>query len=149
MAEQQQKKYVDPNAFADYGAAMAPVAGNPMAVEWQKAAEAQLAAATTPKALAEHVWDAASAEALLAKVQGAYKTDPLTLTVIGAVSQYVMEAVIGRADGCRALRRASGRPGTWPCSPPSARRRTSTCRPSSSTSCAGAAVGAGRRTSRR
>ena len=46
---------MDPNAFADYGAAMAPVAGNPMAVEWQKAAEAQLAAATTPKALAEHV----------------------------------------------------------------------------------------------
>ena len=43
MAEQQKKKYVDPNAFADYGAAMAPVAGNPMAVEWQKAAEAQLA----------------------------------------------------------------------------------------------------------
>ena len=101
MAEQQQKKYVDPNAFADYGAAMAPVAGNPMAVEWQKAAEAQLAAATTPKALAAHVWDAASAEALLAKVQGAYKTDPLTLTVIGAVSQYVMEAVIGRANGCQ------------------------------------------------
>ena len=65
MAEQQKKKYVDPNAFADYGAAMASVAGNPMAVEWQKAAEAQLAAATTPKALAAHVWDAASAEALL------------------------------------------------------------------------------------
>ena len=40
MAEQQKKKYVDPNAFADYGAAMAPVVGNPMAVEWQKAAEA-------------------------------------------------------------------------------------------------------------
>ena len=138
MAEQQKKKYVDPNAFADYGAAMASVAGNPMAVEWQKAAEAQLAAATTPKALAEYVWDAASAESLLAKVQGAYKTDPLTLAVIGAVSQYVMEAVIGRADGCQKR-----------CSPPSARRRTSTCRPSSSTSCAGAAAGAGRRTSRR
>ena len=100
MAEQQKKKYVDPNAFADYGAAMAPVAGNPMAVEWQKAAEAQLAAATTPKALAEHVWDAASAEALLAKVQGAYKTDPLTL------------AVIGRADGCQKRCRT---PGAAPC----------------------------------
>lgn len=112
MAEQQKKKYVDPNAFADYGAAMASVAGNPMAVEWQKAAEAQLAAATTPKALAAHVWDAASAEALLAKVQGAYKTDPLTLAVIGAVSQYVMEAVIGRADGCQKRCRT---PGAAPC----------------------------------
>ena len=96
MAEQQKKKYVDPNAFAAYGAAMAPVAGNPMAVEWQKAAEAQLA----------------SAEALLAKVQGAYKTDPLTLAVIGAVSQYVMEAVIGRADGCQKRCRT---PGAAPC----------------------------------
>lgn len=111
MAEQP-KKYVDPNKFADYGAAMASVAGDPMAVEWQKTAEAQLAAATAPKALAAHVWDAASAEALLAKVQGAYRTDPLTLTVIGAVSQYVMEAVIGRADGCQ---KRCSTPGAAPC----------------------------------
>ena len=116
MAEEMKKaakpKYVDPNAFADYGPAMAPVKNDPMAVEWQQMDEAKIAAATTPKALADHVWDAASAEALLAKVQGAYKTDPLTLTVIGAVSQYVMEAVIGRANGCQ---KRCSTPGAAPC----------------------------------
>ena len=114
MAEEMKKaakpKYVDPNAFADYGPAMAPVKNDPMAVEWQQTDEAKIAAATTPKALADHVWDAASAEALLAKVQGAYKTDPLTLTVIGAVSQY--EAVIGRANGCQ---KRCSTPGAAPC----------------------------------
>ena len=98
MAEQQ-KKYVDPNAYAGYGAAMAPVAGDPMAVEWQKTDAARLAEATAPKALAAHVQDAAAAGRLLAKVQGAYRTDPLTLAVIGAVSQHVMEAAVGRAPG--------------------------------------------------
>lgn len=116
MAEEVKKaakpKYVDPNAFANYGPAMAPVKNDPMAVEWQQTDEAKIAAATTPKALADHVWDAASAEALLAKVQGAYKTDPLTLTVIGAVSQYVMEAVIGRANGCQ---KRCSTPGAAPC----------------------------------
>lgn len=110
MAEQ--KKYVDPNKYFDYGPAMASVPGDPMAVEWQKTAEAQLAAATTPKALADHVWDAASADALLAKLKGAYATDPLTLTVIGAVSQYVMEPMIGRANGCQ---KRCSTPGAAPC----------------------------------
>ena len=110
MAEK--KKHIDPNKFADYGSAMAPVTGDPMAVEWQKANEARIAAATTPKALADHVWDAASAEALLAKVQGAYRTDALTLTVIGAVSQYVMEALIGRPNGCQ---KRCSTPGAAPC----------------------------------
>ena len=85
---------------------------NPTVAEWQTASAAQIAAATAPKALAAHVWDAASAEALLAKVQGAYRTDPLTLTVVGAVSQYVMEAVIGRADGCQ---KRCSTPGAAPC----------------------------------
>ena len=93
------KPYVDPNPNADYGAAMAKKAGNPSAVEWQNANNAAIAAATTPKALASHVWDAASAEALLARVKGAYTSDPLDLTVIGAVSQYVMEAVIHARRG--------------------------------------------------
>lgn len=105
-------KYVDPNKFADYGAAMAPVAGDPMAVEWQKTAERQIAEATTPKALMEHLWDDACADRLLAKLQGAYATDPLTLTVIGAVSQFVMEFVVGRPGGCQKLCRT---PGAQPC----------------------------------
>ena len=106
------KPYVDPNPNADYGAAMAKKAGNPSAVEWQNANNAAIAAATTPKPLASHVWDAASAEALLARVKGAYTSDPLDLTVIGAVSQYVMEAVIGRADGCQ---KRCSTPGAAPC----------------------------------
>ena len=105
-------QYKDPNPFAGYGPAMAPKAGDPMAVEWQKTAEAQIAAATTPKALMEHLWDADCADRLLAKLQGAYKTDPLTLTVIGAVSQFVMQAVIGRANGCQKL---CSTPGAKPC----------------------------------
>ncbi|MGN0846875.1 MAG: hypothetical protein ACI4RA_05770 [Kiritimatiellia bacterium] len=114
MAEQknEQKKYVDPNRYAGYGAAMASVPGDPMAVEWQAAEAAKIAEATAPKALAGHVWDAASAEALLAKVKGAYTTDALTLTVIGAVSQYVMEPMIGRADGCQ---KRCSTPGAAPC----------------------------------
>ena len=108
----EQKKYVDPNPYWDYGPAMASVKGDPMAVEFQNANDAAIAAATTPKALMEHLWDAAAADALLAKLQGAYKTDPLTLTVIGAVSQFVMEFVIGRPGGCQKL---CSTPGAKPC----------------------------------
>ena len=84
-------KYVDPNAYAGYGPAMAPKAGDPMAVEWQNANDAALKAATTPEALAAHVRDAESAKALLGKVKGAYATDPMTLTVAGAVTQFVAQ----------------------------------------------------------
>ena len=105
-------KYIDPNPYAGYGAAMAPKAGNPMAVEWQNANNKKIAEATTPKALASHLWDAESAAALLARVKGAYQSDPLDLTVIGAVSQYVMEAVIGRPNGCQ---KRCSTPGAAPC----------------------------------
>ena len=118
MAEEQKKTpgkpYVDPNPYADYGPAMAPKAGDPMAVEWQSAQDAAIAAATKPEALAAHVWDAARAEALLAKVvdKGAYKADPMDMTVVGAVSQYVMEALIGRPNGCQ---KRCSTPGAAPC----------------------------------
>ena len=112
MANDNKKRYVDPNPYAGYGPAMAQKAGDPMAVEWQNANDAAVAAATTPKALASHLWDAKDAEALLARVKGAYESDPLDLTVIGAVSQYVMEAVIGRADGCQ---KCCSTPGAAPC----------------------------------
>ena len=84
MANDNKKRYVDPNPYAGYGSAMAQKAGDPMAVEWQNANDAAVAAATTPKALASHLWDAKDAEALLARVKGAYESDPLDLTVIGA-----------------------------------------------------------------
>ncbi len=110
MAEE--KKYVDPNAYADYGPAMAAAKESPMAVEWQNANDAKVAAATTPKALAEHVWDADAASALLRRLRGAYDTDPLDMAVIGAVSQYVMEPMIGRPNGCQ---KRCSTPGAAPC----------------------------------
>ncbi len=82
--------YKDPNKYADYGAAMAPAKNDPMAVEWQKTDEAPLAAATVAPALDAHVRSAETAAALLAQIKGAYAGDPRALTVIGAVSQYVM-----------------------------------------------------------
>ena len=60
-----EKKYVDPNPFADYGAAMKSTPGNPMAVEWQNAQEAALVAATSDAALEACVATPAAAEALL------------------------------------------------------------------------------------
>ena len=111
MAEEA-KKYVDPNPYAGYGAAMKSTPGDPMAVEWQKAHETEIAAATTPKALAAHLWEAKDADALLAKLKGAYDTDPLVMTEIGAVTQYVMEFSIGRTVDCQ---KRCGTPGAAPC----------------------------------
>lgn len=100
--------YRDPNPYADYGAAMASKKNDPMAVEWQNANDAKIAAATTREALAAHVANEAAAKALLAKVKGAYTGDPLDLTVIGAVSQYVMETGIGTKDGCDKICKKGG-----------------------------------------
>ncbi len=79
------------NPYASYEKAMAPVKDSPMAVEWQNKDDAAIAQATTPAALAAYVKDAAAAKALLAKVKGAYATCPMDLTVIAAVSQFVMK----------------------------------------------------------
>lgn len=85
-----EKKYVDPNAYASYGPAMASKAGDPMAVEWQKKNDAAIKAATAPEALKAYVKDAAAAKALLGKVKGAYASDPIAITVAAAVTQQVM-----------------------------------------------------------
>ncbi|MBQ9430108.1 MAG: hypothetical protein IJU44_01005 [Kiritimatiellae bacterium] len=106
------EKYQDPNPFSDYGPAMASTPDDPMAFEWQNANNAKLAEATTPKALASYVWDQKDAEALLARVKGAYESDPMDLTIIAAVTQYVMEAMIGRPNGCQ---KRCGTPGASPC----------------------------------
>ncbi len=105
-------QYKDPNPYFDYGPAMSSKKGDPMAVEWQNANDAKLAEATTPKALAAYVWDQKDAEALLARVKGAYESDPMDLTIIGAVTQYVMDAMIGRPNGCQ---KRCGTPGASPC----------------------------------
>lgn len=80
----------DPNEYADYGAATRSVKGNPMAVEWHAAEAAKIEAATKDCVLAGFVKDAASAEALLAKIGAAYDGDPIVLTQIAAVTQWVM-----------------------------------------------------------
>ena len=62
----------------------------PTAVEWQNKNDAAIAAATEESVLAALVADAASADALLAKIGTAYDGDPIVLTQIAAVTQWVM-----------------------------------------------------------
>ena len=83
-------KYVDPNPFAGYGAAMKDSAASPFAVGWSQAHDAEIKAATEEDVLAACVADAGSASALLGKIKPAYESDPLALTQIAAVTQWVM-----------------------------------------------------------
>ena len=83
-------KYVDPNPFAGYGAAMTDSAASPFAVGWSQAHDAEIKAATEEDVLAACVADAESASALLGKIKPAYASDPLVLTQIAAVTQWVM-----------------------------------------------------------
>ena len=62
----------------------------PTAVEWQNANDMALKAATDDAALAAFVADESSAKALLARVEGAYRTDPTVAFQVAAVSQWVM-----------------------------------------------------------
>ena len=80
----------DPNPYADYGAAMKSTEQNMSAVDWSKKNDAAIAAATEESVLAALVADAASADALLAKIGTAYDGDPIVLTQIAAVTQWVM-----------------------------------------------------------
>jgi len=79
------------NPYSDYGDAMKPVSGDPMAIEWQLTEKAKLADATAPEALAAVVEDEAAAAALLNQVKDAYDTHPMIATKVAAVTQYVME----------------------------------------------------------
>ena len=80
----------DPNPFSDYGAAMKSTEEHPLAVNWSKAHDAEIAAATTEDVLAEFVEDVESATGLLAKLKPAYETDPIVMIQIAAVTQWVM-----------------------------------------------------------
>ena len=83
-------KYVDPNPFADYTLAMKSTEKDPLAVNWSKAHDAEIVAATAEDVLAGCVADAANAATLLAKIKPAYESDPLALIQIAAVTQWVM-----------------------------------------------------------
>ena len=82
--------YVDPNPFASYDVAMKSTPQDPLAVDWSRAHDAEIAAATEEGVLAGFVESAESAAALLAKLRPAYETDPLTLIQIAAVTQWTM-----------------------------------------------------------
>ena len=60
------------------------------AVDWQNKNDAALKAATSDAALAEIVADDDNAEKLLAKLKGAYLTDPLVAFQVAAVTQWTM-----------------------------------------------------------
>ena len=63
----------------------------PTTVVWSAQNDEALAAATSDDVLAEFVDGDEAAAALLAKLRGAYATDPIAITQIAAVSQWVME----------------------------------------------------------
>ncbi len=77
-------------AYASYGPAMKHTDGYEMAYEWQRRDPKAVADATRPEVLAAFVASDASADALLAKIGTSYDGDPLVLTQIAAVTQFVM-----------------------------------------------------------
>ena len=83
-------QYVDPNPYARYNDAMVSTEEDPLAVNWSRAHDAEIAAATGESVLAACVESEESAAALLAKLGPAYETDPLTMIQIAAVTQWVM-----------------------------------------------------------
>ena len=88
-------------AYADYGKAMAHEDGYEMAYEWQQKNPKAVEAATRSEVLAEFVKDAASADALLAKIGTSYDGDPIVLTQIASVTQLVMCPKCPKAAACR------------------------------------------------
>lgn len=80
----------DPNPFANYGPAMQSSAAFPLTVNWQDAHRAEVAEATKHATLAKFLESDLTAGKLLAEVKEAYKTDPIVMMQIGAISQMVM-----------------------------------------------------------
>ena len=62
----------------------------PSSVDWENKNDAALKAATSDAVLAEIVADDDNAEKLLAKLKGAYLTDPLVAFQVAAVTQWTM-----------------------------------------------------------
>lgn len=81
----------DPAApYHNYSPAMASSPDKPLTSDWQNKQRKVIDEATSDEVIASFVKDAASAQALLAKMKGAYASDPLVLTQIATVSQWVM-----------------------------------------------------------
>lgn len=90
MAFAEEQKYVDPNPFNTYETGMKHYDGFQMAYEWQRGNNAAIEAATEEAILAAFVADEDAANRLLSNLKGAYATDPIVLTQIAAVTQWVM-----------------------------------------------------------
>ena len=92
-----------PDAFADYGAAMAGHEGYKMAYEWQRENPKLVEEATQPRTIAAFAETPSAADALLAKIGTAYDGDPVALTQIAAVTQLVMCPKCPKAPGLRKI----------------------------------------------
>ena len=76
----------------DYSKSAAKSAMHVSAADWQQKEAAMIAAATDEAVLAAFVADAASAKALLDKLEGAYRSDPIVMTQVAAVTHWVMSS---------------------------------------------------------
>ena len=93
----------NPVAYANYRSAMKHCDGYEMAYEWQQKNPQAVAAATRPEVLAGFVASDAAADALLAKIGTSYDGDPVALTQIAAVTQFVMCPKCPKAPARRVL----------------------------------------------
>ena len=93
----------NPDAYSKYGPAMAHADGYQMAYEWQRENPKLVEDATKPETLAGFVASDAAADALLAKIGTTYAGDPLVLTQISAVTQFVMCPKCPKAPARRKL----------------------------------------------
>ena len=83
-------KYVDPNPFANYDVAMKDSPSAPFAVGWSQVHDKEIREATAEAKIAEIVEHEKTIRELFARVKGAYESDPLVLTQIAAITQWVM-----------------------------------------------------------
>ena len=93
----------NPNAYANYGAAMRRYQGFQMAYEWQRANPKIVRQSVKKEVLKEFVKSPEAADKLLAKIGTSYDGDPVALTQIAAVTQLVMTPKCPKASGCRRL----------------------------------------------
>lgn len=90
VAFAEETKPVDPNPFSDFMLAMKSTDEHPFAVDWSRKHDKEIADATAPEVLEKIASDAEKSAELLGRLKGAYGTDPVVMTQIGAVTQWVM-----------------------------------------------------------
>ena len=99
----QELEQSSPDAYSSYRQAMKHEDGFEMAYEWQRKNPDAVVAATRPKVLAEFVASDEAADALLGKIGTSYDGDPIALTQIAAVTQFVMCPKCPKAPARRVL----------------------------------------------